>query len=72
MQNEILKDLGQEFNSAPEKGEELPVEELSAALGVGFSRNLGKYTTGLVSRLIDGKMPGGFNLSAIESYLPKS
>jgi len=72
LQNEILGDLGQEFSSAPEKGEELPLEELGAALGIGFSGSLGKYTTGLVSRLIGGKMPGGFNLSAIKSYLSKS
>ena len=72
LQNEILGDLGQEFSSAPEKGEELPLEELGAALGFGFSGSLGKYTTGLVSRLIGGKMPGGFNLSAIKSYLSKS
>ena len=72
LQNEILGDLGQEFSSAPEKGEELPLEELGAALGVGFSGSLGKYTTGLVSRLIGGKMPGGFNLSAIKSYLSKT
>ena len=72
LQDEILGDLGQEFSSAPEKGEELSLEELSAALGVGFSGNLGKYTTGLVSRLVGGKMPGGFNLSAIKSYLSKS
>jgi len=72
LQNEILGDLGQEFSSAPEKGEELPLEELGAALGVGFSGTLGKYTTGIVSRLIGGKMPGGFNLSAIKSYLSKS
>jgi fatty acid synthase subunit alpha len=72
LQNEILGDLGQEFSSAPEKGEELSLEELGAALGVGFSGNLGKYTTGLISRLIGGKMPGGFNLSAIKSHLLKS
>ena len=72
VQNEILGDLDQEFSSAPEKGEELPLKELGAALGVGFSGNLGKYTTGLVSRLIGGKMPGGFNLSAIKSHLSKS
>ena len=72
LQNEILGDLGQEFSSAPEKGEELSLEELGSALGIGFSGNLGKYTTGLVSRLIGGKMPGGFNLSSIKSYLSKS
>ncbi|KAH8100945.1 fatty acid synthase [Cristinia sonorae] len=72
MQNEILGDLGLEFTSAPEKGEELPLEELGSALSVGHSGTLGKYTSGLVSRLIGGKMPGGFNQSAIKSYLSKS
>ncbi|KZT01368.1 fatty acid synthase [Laetiporus sulphureus 93-53] len=72
LQNEILGDLQTEFSSAPEKGEELPLEELGSALGVGFSGSLGKYTSGLIGRLIGGKMPGGFNLSAIKSYLSKS
>ena len=72
LQNEILGDLQQEFASAPEKGEELSLEELGSALGSGFSGALGKYSTSLISRLIGGKMPGGFNLSAIKSYLSKS
>ena len=72
LQNEILGDLQLEFSSAPEKGEELPLEELVSALGVGFSGSLGKYSTGLVSRLVGGKMPGGFTVSAIKSYLSKS
>jgi fatty acid synthase subunit alpha len=52
LQNEILGDLQAEFASAPEKGEELPLEELGSALGVGHSGSLGKYATGLVSRMI--------------------
>ncbi|KAJ6624064.1 fatty acid synthase [Mycena sp. CBHHK59/15] len=72
LQNEILGDLQLEFSSAPEKGEELPLEELGAALGSGFGGALGKYTTGLVSRVVGGKMPGGFNSSAIKTYLSKS
>lgn len=72
MQNEILGDLQLEFTSAPEKGEELPLEELGSALGVGYSGALGKYTSGLVSRLVGSKMPGGFNVSAIKSYLSKT
>ena len=72
MQNEILGDLQLEFSSAPEKGEELPLEELGSALGIGFSGNLGKYSSGLVSRLIGGKMPGGFSMSAIKAYLSKT
>jgi fatty acid synthase subunit beta len=46
LQNEILGDLQQEFASAPEKGEELPLEELGSALGSGFSGALGKYSMG--------------------------
>ncbi|KAG8213088.1 hypothetical protein J3R82DRAFT_11484 [Butyriboletus roseoflavus] len=72
LQNEILGDLQLEFTSAPEKGEELPLEELGSALGVGHSGTLGKYTSGLISRLIGGKMPGGFNASAIKGYLSKT
>ncbi|KAI0685962.1 fatty acid synthase [Cytidiella melzeri] len=72
LQNEILGDLQLEFTSAPEKGEELPLEELGSALGVGFSGGLGKYSTGLISRVVSSKMPGGFNVSAIKSYLSKS
>jgi fatty acid synthase subunit beta len=57
LQNEILGDLHQEFASAPEKGEELPLEELGSALRRCFSGTLGKYSTGLISRLIGSKMP---------------
>ena len=72
LQNEILGDLQQEFASAPEKGEELPLEELGSVLGSSFSYALGM---GLISHLIGGKnrqMPDSFNLLAIKSYLSKS
>jgi fatty acid synthase subunit alpha, fungi type len=72
LQNEILGDLQLEFTSAPEKGEELPLEELGSGLGVGFAGALGKYTNGLVSRVLGGKMPGGFNSSSIKTYLSKT
>jgi fatty acid synthase subunit alpha, fungi type len=72
LQNEILGDLQLEFASAPEKAEEMPLEELGPALGVGFAGTLGKHSNALVSRMIGGKMPGGFNSSAIKSYLAKS
>ncbi|KAL4066936.1 hypothetical protein J3A83DRAFT_4165578 [Scleroderma citrinum] len=72
LQNEILGDLQLEFTSAPEKGEELSLEELGSALGVGHPGTLGKYTSGLISRMIGGKMPGGFNVSAIKAHLSKS
>jgi fatty acid synthase subunit alpha len=36
-------------------GEELPLEELGSALGVGYSGALGKYVLGLVLRMAGGK-----------------
>ncbi|KIJ51487.1 hypothetical protein M422DRAFT_203704 [Sphaerobolus stellatus SS14] len=72
LQNEILGDLQLEFTSAPEKGEELPLEELGSALSSGYSGALGKHTSGLISRLVGGKMPGGFNLTSIKSHLSKT
>ena len=72
MQNEILGDLQLEFASAPEKAEELPPEELGSALGVGFSATPGKYSSNLISCMIGGKMPGGFNSSSIKSYFSET
>ncbi|KAK2463415.1 hypothetical protein APHAL10511_004501 [Amanita phalloides] len=72
LQNEILGDLQQEFSTTPEKAEELPLEELGSSLGAGFNGSLGKYSNGLVARLIGGKMPGSFNASAIKAYLSKT
>jgi fatty acid synthase subunit alpha, fungi type/fatty acid synthase subunit beta, fungi type len=72
LQNEILGDLQLEFTSAPEKGEELPLDELGAALGSNYSGTLGKHTSGLISRLVGGKMPGGFTMSSIKAYLSKA
>jgi Fatty acid synthase subunit alpha Acyl carrier domain len=57
--------------SAPEKGEELPLEELGSALGVGHSGALGKYVSGLISRMVGGKIPSGFNISSIKTRLSK-
>lgn len=61
-----------EFGNMPERGEELPVEELGSSLNSGYSGTLGKYTSGLVTRMVGGKLPGGFNLAAVKSYLQKS
>lgn len=72
LQNEILGDLQLEFSSAPEKAEELPLEELGSSMQAGYTGALGKHTSGMVSRLVGGKMPGGFNLSAVKGHLSKT
>ncbi|WWD18974.1 hypothetical protein CI109_103431 [Kwoniella shandongensis] len=70
LQNEILGDLQVEFASAPEKGEDLPLDELGAALSVGYSA-LGKHAMALTNRMIASKFPGGFNISAARAHLNK-
>lgn len=50
----------------------MPLSELGAALGQGYPGTLGKYTAGLVSRMIGSKMPGGFGLSAAKAHLAKT
>lgn len=72
LQNEIIGDLQAEFGSPPEKGEELPLSELGAALGQNYNGTLGKHTAALVSRMIGSKMPGGFGLSAAKAHLAKT
>ena len=71
LQNGILGDLQMEFTSAPEKGEQLLLQELGSALGVGHSGALGKYASGLISRMFGGKIPSGFNISSIKTRLSK-
>ncbi|WVQ81978.1 hypothetical protein IAT38_004105 [Cryptococcus sp. DSM 104549] len=70
LQNEILGDLQVEFASAPEKGEDLPLDELGAALSVGYSA-LGKHAMALTNRMVASKFPGGFNISAARAHLNK-
>lgn len=70
LQNEILGDLQVEFASAPEKSEDLPLDELGAALGVGYS-GLGKHAMALTNRMVAAKFPGGFNITAARAHLNK-
>ncbi|SPO24499.1 related to fatty acid synthase, beta and alpha chains [Ustilago trichophora] len=72
LSNELVSDLLAEFGNLPERGEELPLEELGGALQAGYSGTLGKTTSGLVTRTVGGKLPGGFNLSAVKSHLQKA
>jgi fatty acid synthase subunit alpha, fungi type len=58
------------WSSGPRlRREELPLEELGFALCAGA---LGNYTSGLVSHVVGGKMPGGFNITSIKGHLLKA
>ena len=66
-----MGDLQNEFSSAPNKEEELLLEELSTTLGSGHSSNHGKYSNGLVLHDIGSKMPSGFKISSAKAHLSK-
>jgi fatty acid synthase subunit alpha len=69
LQNEIIGDLGKEFGSAPEKPEDIPLDELGAAIQHTFNGQLGKHSSSLVARMVSSKMPGGFNITAVRKHL---
>lgn len=69
LQNEILGDLGKEFGNTPEKPEDTPLDELSAAIQGSFNGQLGKQSNSLIQRLISSKMPAGFNITSARAYL---
>jgi fatty acid synthase subunit alpha len=69
LQNEIIGDLGKEFGSAPEKPEDIPLDELGAAIQPTFNGQLGKHSSSLVARMVSSKMPGGFNITAVRKHL---
>ncbi|KAF1953560.1 fatty acid synthase subunit alpha reductase [Byssothecium circinans] len=69
LQNEILGDLGKEFGSTPEKPEDVPLDELGAAMQATFNGQLGKQSSSLIARLVSSKMPGGFNITAVRKHL---
>ncbi|KFA77175.1 hypothetical protein S40288_04577 [Stachybotrys chartarum IBT 40288] len=69
LQNEILGDLNKEFGAAPDKAEDVVLDELSAAMQATFNGTLGKQTQSLVARLASSKFPGGFNITAARKYL---
>ncbi|KAJ2840336.1 fatty acid synthase alpha subunit Lsd1 [Coemansia sp. 'formosensis'] len=69
LQNEIVGDLHKEFgNKVPDKAEDLPLQDLAAAIGA-FGGGLGKHIQAQLARLFSNKMPGGFSLSSARSTL---
>ena len=69
LQNELMGDLDAEFGNLPEDAENVSLQSLGSSLGSGFSGQLGKPMSRLVSKLISSKMPAGFNQAAIREYL---
>ncbi len=73
LQNEILGDLGAEFgNVFGEKVEEATFSEIISLLTVSHNGILGKISSTLINKMIGSKMPAGFGMSQIKSYLGSS
>lgn len=71
LQNEIVGDVQKEFEREPEGAAEMELGALAAKLADGpdGSHRLGSFLNGQVAKLVSGKMPGGFPLSALKAYL---
>ena len=62
--------MQKEFGSLPvDSPENVPIDELGATIQPTFGGSLGKHTSGLVTRLISSKFPGGFNITQTKNYL---
>lgn len=69
LQNELIGDLSNEFGSLPDGSEDMQLSSLGTNLAKSFSGQSGKQLSGLLSKLISSKMPGGFNQQAIRQHL---
>jgi len=62
--------LQKEFGSLPvDSPENVPIDELGGTIQPSFGGNLGKFSSGLVTRLISSKFPGGFNITTARTHL---
>jgi fatty acid synthase subunit alpha, fungi type len=62
--------LQKEFGSLPvDSPENVPIDELSGTIQPSFNGALGKFSSGLITRLISSKFPGGFNITQARNYL---
>jgi len=69
LQNEIVGDMEKEFGSKAEDNmAELPLKALAAKAGGSYNR-LGEVSNSLISKMLGRKMPGGFSLSSLRTYL---
>lgn len=58
-----------EFGKVPEGVEDMSLITVGEILQRGFTGKPGKQMAALVSRLVSGRMPAGFNQNAIQDYL---
>eukprot|EP00127_Corallochytrium_limacisporum_P004434 Clim_evm12s162 gene=Clim_evmTU12s162 len=75
IQNELVGDLAQEFGDASADGiADLPLTDVGSRLAkAGPYSDLGKVSSGLVTKMLSAKLPGGFNsVQAVRAYLSET
>ncbi|CAK4034469.1 sterigmatocystin biosynthesis fatty acid synthase subunit alpha [Lecanosticta acicola] len=69
LQNEMVGDLLNEFGSLPDRPEDLSLSVLGEAISIRPETPLGKTTTAALQKLVGSKMPSGFRMADLQSYL---
>jgi fatty acid synthase subunit alpha len=67
LQNELIGDFGQEFETLPDSPEDLAIEDLGHLMKP--CQGLGKVSMSLISKMMLSKMPPDLNNAATRSYL---
>jgi fatty acid synthase subunit beta len=71
LQNELLGDLETEFGTKmPEGASDASLDTLAKQMSANY-KQLGKVGTTITHKLVSNKMPGGFGMSQVKTYLNK-
>lgn len=69
LQNELVGDIQKEFGAEPGDGAaELDLAGLASRLGATYAKP-GPYLSAAINKLVSTKMPGGYGMSSVKSYL---
>ena len=69
LQNELVGDIQKEFGAEPGDGAaESDLSALAARLGATYAKP-GPYLAAAITKLVSTKMPGGYGMSSVKSYL---
>lgn len=69
LQNELVGDIQKEFGAEPGDGAaELDLSALASRLGATYAKP-GPFLSASINKLVSTKMPGGYGMSSVRSYL---
>eukprot|EP00928_Gymnodinium_smaydae_P066432 TRINITY_DN4943_c0_g1_i9.p1 TRINITY_DN4943_c0_g1~~TRINITY_DN4943_c0_g1_i9.p1 ORF type:complete len:3436 (-),score=625.04 TRINITY_DN4943_c0_g1_i9:83-9400(-) len=68
LQNEIVGELGKEFDGDSDNAAEQPLSALASAIGASYKK-LGGLTTNMLDRVVKDKLPAGTSISSLRNTL---